>query len=392
MKRDLEEGHRQAQSEKSGASRFPGLLRAALDSIDSQIALIDRAGVIHYVNRTWCQFGKDNGMPSEYKWIGTSYLSVCRSASDSGECDGTNVYAGIRSVLDFDEPFFQYEYPCHSPDEQRWFMMRIAPVLEMKSFFVISHSVITERVIANHRLEAQQIELKRSNDELLAFAYVASHDLKSPLRGIGQLANWIREDLVARNSTSIEEHLRMMQQRIARMDKLLDDLLLYSRVGRSQLLMDDINAYELVQQIFDAYLPVSTFKLHLEGQYFPMRTCQATLEQVLRNLVSNSVKHHDRQHGTITVVICRSGDDLAEFTVSDDGPGIAPIFHQRVFQMFQTLRPRDEVEGSGMGLALVKKLVESAGGTIRLRSNAPAERGCTFIFTWPIVATSNREA
>ncbi|WP_447411769.1 hypothetical protein, partial [Clostridium perfringens] len=83
--------------------------------------------------------------------------------------------------------------------------------------------------------------------------------------GIGQLANWIREDLVARNSTSIEEHLRMMQQRIARMDKLLDDLLLYSRVGRSQLLMDDINAYELVQQIFDAYLPVSTFTLHLEG-------------------------------------------------------------------------------------------------------------------------------
>ncbi|RAM64584.1 PAS domain-containing sensor histidine kinase [Herbaspirillum rubrisubalbicans] len=391
MKSDLEEGHRQSQSENTVASHFPWLPRAALDSIDSQIALIDRAGVIHYVNKAWCDFGKNNGMPAEYRWIGTSYLAACRAADESGECDGGHVCIGIKSVIDSEVPFFQYEYPCHSPNEQRWFMMRIAPVLDAESFFVISHSVITERVIANHRLKAQQLELKRSNDELLAFAYVASHDLKSPLRGIGQLATWIKEDLAERNTTSIEEHLHMMQQRIARMDKLLDDLLLYSRVGRSELLLADMDAYDLVRQIYDSYLPVSTFTLHLEGQNFPIRTCQPTLEQVLRNLMSNAVKHHDRPQGTITVAVRRLADDLAEFTVADDGPGIDPTFHQRVFQMFQTLRPRDEVEGSGIGLALVKKLVENAGGKISLLSNAPIQRGCTFMFTWPIAPTLRQE-
>ncbi|WP_288410235.1 ATP-binding protein [uncultured Herbaspirillum sp.] len=391
MKSDLEEGHRQSQSENNVASHFPWLPRATLDSIDSQIALIDRAGVIHYVNKAWCDFGTANGMPPQYRWIGTSYLAACRSADESGESDGGHVYIGIKSVIDSEVPFFQYEYPCHSPNEQRWFMMRIAPVLDAESFFVISHSVITERVIANHRLKAQQLELKRSNDELLAFAYVASHDLKSPLRGIGQLATWIKEDLAERNTTSIEEHLHMMQQRIARMDKLLDDLLLYSRVGRSELLLADMDAYDLVRQIYDSYLPVSTFTLHLEGQNFPIRTCQPTLEQVLRNLMSNAVKHHDRPQGTITVAVRRLADDLAEFTVADDGPGIDPTFHQRVFQMFQTLRPRDEIEGSGIGLALVKKLVENAGGKISLLSNAPIQRGCTFMFTWPIAPTLRQE-
>lgn len=250
---------------------------------------------------------------------------------------------------------------------------------------------ITERVRAKERLEIQQYELKRSNDDLSAFAYVASHDLKSPLRGISQLANWITEDLAEGNTTAINGHLCMMQKRISRMEKLLDDLLLYSRAGRSKSLMEDLDAYELVRQIFDSYLPVSSFQLYLGGKSFPMRTYIPTLEQVLRNLMSNAVKHHDRSYGTITVTVSRVADDLAEFKVIDDGPGIAAKFHQRIFQMFQTLRPRDEVEGSGMGLALVKKLVESADGKISLHSNAPTQRGCTFIFTWPIAPSLYQE-
>lgn len=251
---------------------------------------------------------------------------------------------------------------------------------------------ITERVMAKERLETQQYELMRSNDELSAFAYVASHDLKSPLRGISQLANWITEDLAEGNTNSIAGHLTMMQQRIIRMEKLLDDLLLYSRIGRSKALMEDFDAYELVRQIFDSYLPASSFQLRLEGSLFPIRACRPTLEQVLRNLMSNAVKHHDRSYGTITVAVTRVSENLAEFKVIDDGPGIAEKFHQRIFQMFQTLRPRDEVEGSGMGLALVKKLVENAGGKISLFSDAPNQRGCTFIFTWPITSISHQEA
>ncbi|TDY88394.1 UNVERIFIED_ORG: diguanylate cyclase (GGDEF)-like protein [Herbaspirillum seropedicae] len=172
MKRDLEENHHQSRAGKPPASHFPSLLQAALDSLDSQIALIDCTGVIHYVNKTWCDFGKENGMPSGYRWIGTNYLAVCRTAGNSGDGDGRHVYAGIRSVLESGAPCFQYEYPCHSPNEQRWFMMRIAPVLEAKNFFVISHNVITGRKLAEQRIERlnEKLSLLAVTDKLTGLA------------------------------------------------------------------------------------------------------------------------------------------------------------------------------------------------------------------------------
>lgn len=172
MKMDLGENQRQPQAGKPAVSHFPRLLQAALDSLDSQIALIDCTGVIHYVNRSWCDFGKENGIPSGYRWIGTNYLAVCRSAGNSGDRDGQHVYAGIQSVLESEVPCFQHEYPCHSPNEQRWFMMRIAPVLEADNFFVISHNVITGRKLAEQRIERlnEKLALLAVTDKLTGLA------------------------------------------------------------------------------------------------------------------------------------------------------------------------------------------------------------------------------
>ena len=109
-------------------------------------------------------------------------------------------------------------------------------------------------------------------------------------------------------------------------------------------------------------------------------TAKTPLEQVIRNLIHNAVKHHDRTDGLVSVS-CRSDDRFIEFAIADDGPGIEPRYHEQIFKLFATLRPRDEVEGSGMGLAIVKKLIERYGGTIRVDSEPG--RGTTFRFTWP---------
>jgi signal transduction histidine kinase len=119
--------------------------------------------------------------------------------------------------------------------------------------------------------------------------------------------------------------------------------------------------------------------VHVSPDLPEIRTLRAPLRQVLLNLITNAVKHHDRPDGTITVSAADAGE-LVEFTVSDDGPGIPGEFQERVFGMFQTLKPRDEVEGSGMGLAIIRKVVELQGGRISLESEG---RGCTFRFTWP---------
>lgn len=226
-------------------------------------------------------------------------------------------------------------------------------------------------------------ELSRRNQDLKDFAYVASHDLKAPLRGVSQLATWITEDLAGKINEETSEHLHLMRVRITRMEKLLEDLLLYFRADQLGGNIVTIDFAELVRDVFELCCSDASFDLELEGSFPKAPTHKVALELVLRNLISNAIKHHDKRSGHI-VVRSIPNEDHYIFEVADDGAGI-PIEHQeRVFAMFQTLRPRDEVEGSGMGLAVIKKTIESLGGHISLDANQP--RGAVFRFSWPRVA------
>jgi PAS domain S-box-containing protein len=241
---------------------------------------------------------------------------------------------------------------------------------------------ISARVKATEKLAEHRDELERSNKELATFAYVASHDLKSPLRGIFQISHWIEEDMANGNMEVIPGHMDMLRGRLRRMEHLLDDLLAYSRAGRLEGSVSQIDLGKLAQNIFDEQAPPEGFTFEV-AEDFPVFTTLATpLEQVLRNLFSNAIKHHDRPQGGINLSYRVANKNYYEFSVTDDGPGIPPEYQDRVYLMFQTLRPRDEVEGSGMGLALVKKIVETYGGTTNIVSDGI--RGSTIRFTWPI--------
>lgn len=232
-----------------------------------------------------------------------------------------------------------------------------------------------------HQLEQYAADLQQTNKELDDFAYVASHDLKSPLRNLDNLAQWIAEDVGDDLPEASKRHLELMQNRVQRMEHLLDDLLAYSRAGRKEYPVEAIDAGELIREVVELLAPPKSFSVETMGEMPVLHTTRPPLQQVFMNLIGNAIKHHDRTDGRVTIFAEPESDPVL-FTVADDGPGIAPEYHQRIFGMFQTLRPRDEVEGSGMGLALVKKLVEHAGGTIALDSEKG--RGVTFYFTWPL--------
>lgn len=229
-------------------------------------------------------------------------------------------------------------------------------------------------------------ELSRRNKELNNFAYVASHDLKSPLRGVDQLATWLTEDLADKIDEESNEHLRLIRVRIKRMEKLLDDLLLYFRAGQLGGAVEMVDMSELVKDVFELCCTNRNFELTLEGEFPNSPTHKVALELVFRNLINNAVKHHDKPSGHLTVKASTEENHFV-FEVADDGAGIAEEHRERVFGMFQTLRPRDKVEGSGMGLAIIKKTIESLGGVITLGPNHP--RGATFRFTWPRKPTFN---
>lgn len=247
----------------------------------------------------------------------------------------------------------------------------------------ISETIKTAQILISRQqdLEHSNQELARSNKELETFAYVASHDLKSPLRGIAQLSSWIEEDICEKNYGEISQHTGLLRNRIKRMEKLLDDLLIFYRAGKAEGAEGMLDVNELVREIFDIQNNKPGLKLNLKNMLPILNTLSTPFEQVIRNLLSNAIKHHDRDQGVIQVSSRLVDENFYEFSVCDDGPGIPEKFHERVFGMFQTLRPRDEMEGSGMGLALIKKIIENYGGNIQLKSTG---RGACFIFTWPI--------
>lgn len=166
------------------------LMAAVVDSLDSQIAVIDREGRIVYVNQAWRNFSLQNGMPVTHKWEGINYMTVCNAAGGCGDCDGSEAAAGIRAVLENRSAAYMFEYPCHSPTEKRWFMMRITALRGMGDFFVISHHVITERKLAEERVEQANQELARlaTTDTLTLLANRRKLDemLASELHRVGR--------------------------------------------------------------------------------------------------------------------------------------------------------------------------------------------------------------
>jgi PAS domain S-box-containing protein len=231
------------------------------------------------------------------------------------------------------------------------------------------------------RVEERTAELMQTNRELDEFAYVASHDLKAPLRSIYHLASWIEQDAAILLPAASQEHLSKLQVRIQRMNKLLDDLLAYSRAGRLRHPLERVDIAALVDDIVDVLAPPEGFTVTLTGTLPVFAGERVPLETVLRNLIDNAIKHHHNPSTGQVLIAVRAEGAWLEFAVSDNGPGIEPRFHTRIFEIFQTLKPRDQSEGSGVGLTVVKKLVETRGGTVRVESSAGA--GTTFHFMWP---------
>ena len=229
------------------------------------------------------------------------------------------------------------------------------------------------------RLARAVKHLQQERADLDHFVYVASHDFKAPLRGIDNLATWIEEDAGESLNAEAREHLQMLRRRVTRLEVLLDDLLAYSRAGRVKIEPETVDTSELVKMVVSDIGPPDGVRVEIDPNMPVIVSPRAPLGHVFFNLIANAIKHHDRSD----VLIRIDGEPFKngyKFRVADDGPGIPEKFRQRIFEMFQTLRPRDEVEGSGMGLAISKRLVQSYHGTVDVISGEG--RNSTFEFTW----------
>jgi signal transduction histidine kinase len=241
-----------------------------------------------------------------------------------------------------------------------------------------------------HRLEKSRLELvryseqlKKQNEELNQFSYVVSHDLKAPLRAIFKLSEWIEEDLGPAIPAESKKNMQILRGRVFRLEALINGLLEYSKIGRLEVPVERVDVYTMLKETTDLLNPPAHIKIEITNDMPVLNTKKYLLQQVFINLLANAIKYNDKENGKVMISSQEAGD-FHQFTVEDNGIGIAPAYHEKVFEMFQTLESRDKVEGTGVGLAIIKKSVEDIGGTIRLESEE--NKGARFIFTWPKAA------
>jgi nitrogen-specific signal transduction histidine kinase len=239
-----------------------------------------------------------------------------------------------------------------------------------KYLMSVSRDITEKEILIN--------DLKRSNADLDNFAYVASHDLRAPLNAIKRLVSYVKEDCESILPGESNEDLSIVLNRVNRMEKLLVDLLSYSRIGKEYQEATQFNLREFVIEMLSLIdLPMG-FVFTCDN--VDINVPEIPFNVVMINLVSNAIKHHDSGNAKIQIK-AKNSEQGSVITVIDNGPGIEEKNRERIFKLFETLKPRDEVEGSGMGLSVVKKIVEHYGGNIKVASNKP--RGTKFIVTWP---------
>ena len=221
--------------------------------------------------------------------------------------------------------------------------------------------------------------LKRSNEELDQFAHIVSHDMKSPLRGISNVVSWIEEDHKQELSPKVDQYLHIIRERIVRGENLIEGILSYARVGKEELEKETIDLNQLVGEIVENFSADRNIKVEVAA--LPIVYSEKfLLFQVFSNLIGNAIKYNDKEMGVVKVY-CEEHLSEYEFFVEDNGMGIAAPYHKKIFTIFQTLSDKDTSTSTGVGLAIVKKILDGKKKTIQLRSEPGT--GSVFSFTWP---------
>ncbi len=251
--------------------------------------------------------------------------------------------------------------------------------LNEKTFLLIVAQDIREIKEQERQLKTYLTQIERSNKELEQFSYVAAHDLKAPLRAISNLATFIEEDL-QEVPESVQKNIHMLKGRIQRMEGLVNGILSYARSGKIKVNPEMTDVKQMLEEIVDSLGARQNANVWIDEGMPKILTQKVLLEQVMANLISNACKYNNNPEPLIEIA-SREAGPFYEFSVKDNGQGIPLDSHKKIFQMFQTLQAKDHYESTGIGLSIVKKIVEEKGGRIEVVS-APGE-GCTFKFTWP---------
>ena len=222
------------------------------------------------------------------------------------------------------------------------------------------------------------------NKELQEFSYIASHDLKAPLRAIHNYADFLNEELSGQFDSDQKLYMKSLRDSVIESETLIEDLLKLSRLNNEALTQTNIPLRELVQELVQQPSVSGDCQISITGEWPVVKSTRTILKQALQNLISNGVKFNQSEQKLLTLNCRKIGSRHCEIEVRDNGIGINERHLERIFQTFQRLHTRTEFEGTGIGLAIVKKSVNKLGGTVRVESQIG--HGSSFFLKFPLVA------
>jgi len=222
-------------------------------------------------------------------------------------------------------------------------------------------------------------KLKMMSDEMQHFVYSVSHDIKAPIRAIENLAAWIEEELGQLSSPTLAENFALLKSRIQRAQNMLDGLTEFSRASLIYETEEPFSVGQLIHSTIKSLQVPDSFRVLVQENMPQLSTGKNKLTKIFSHLIGNAIKHHHSEQGTVEIS-CIELEDTIQFMITDDGPGIKPQYHETVFELFHTLQSRDKTESTGAGLAIARKIVNSAGGKIWM--DAAVKEGTKIYFTW----------
>ena len=271
----------------------------------------------------------------------------------------------------------------HKSGSTFWTQVSVTPILDEHgeiSEFITLEDDITERKTAENKIREYLKDLEKTNKELDEFAYVVSHDLKAPLHAISNLTGWIEEDMKGKFSEETSSNFNIIKSRVARMEDLINGLLEFARANHKKGEKSCVDLNEFINEVIEFCAVPPNCSIAIAGKLPTLFGDKIKFQQIFANLIGNAIKYNDKSEINIVIGAEEKENDWLIY-VRDNGPGIDSRFFEKIFVIFQTLNPRDTVESTGVGLAIVKKIIEEEGGEIWVESEL--KKGSDFKFTWP---------
>lgn len=349
--------------------------KAALDE-HAIVAITDKRGKITYANDKFCvvsKYPRDELIGKDHRIINSGYHSKEFFHNLWNTIKNGHVWKG--------------EIKNRAKDGSHyWVNTTIVPFLD-NAGNPVQYIAIRAEITQQKALEERNIEimknLEAANQDLKDFAYIVSHDLKAPLRGISSLANWLIDDYSEKLGAEGKEQLGLIASRVVRLGKMVDGILAYSRAGRHLEDRLKVNLDDVVRNVIELLAPPSHITIQIVSPLPQVVMEYYKAQQVFQNLLSNAIKFMDKPTGHISIS-CIRVESCWRFTIADNGPGIEAKYCDKIFDLFQTLNRRDAVESTGIGLSLIKKIIDLESGKVWVESTVG--EGTSFHFTLPYVA------